>query len=415
LKAGAYGGSEQPLSRWDVTEIYDPDPDAPAKSTTKHGSFIQGWEYFATRYYGIANAEAANMDPMQRVMLEVGYQSFVAASYNKKHLVATATGVSIGCGGASLEATSAEASPFSGTGAAAAIAANRLSFVLGQTGPSMIVDTACSSSLVAAELSLSYLRLSRCTKALAAGVNALCNARTFLAFSVARMLAVEGRCKTFDSNANGYERGEGCGAAVIAPPPTPAPGLGNFAGSGVNQDGRSASLTAPNGPSQQEVIRTACRDAGVRPAHVSVSECHGTGTALGDPIEVGALLHVRASAQSDQPVFLAAAKTNVGHLEIAAGKLGFIKCVQLVSGSGLPPNLHLARCNPHLGLDSFASVMPSETTCQVTMQLAGVSSFGFGGANTHSLIYSPCRLHAPQNCALAPAVYNLLFFDWQHV
>jgi acyl transferase domain-containing protein len=263
----------------------------------------------------------------------------------------------------------------------------------------MTVDTACSSGLVAAELSISKLLLSQVSMAVAAGVSALCNPQLFVFFSKAGMLAKDGTCKSFVASANGYERGEGCGAVVVAPPPAPADAFAIFGGAAVNQDGRSASMTAPNGPSQQAVLLSACRHAALRPDHIKLSECHGTGTALGDPIELGALLYVLTASQPEHALTLATAKTNVGHSEWASGILGMIKCILLVTEAKSPPNLHLSKLNPHIDREGYPFIIPTETIGQESAQFAGVSAFGFGGTNAHALV---CSRRRPRPLPQAP-------------
>jgi acyl transferase domain-containing protein len=200
------------------------------------------------------------------------------------------------------------------------------------------------------------------------------------------MLATEGQYKVFNAPVSGYKHKRESGSNMLMCLCFAAIAFGSLCGTGINQDGRSASLTAPNGPSQQEVILASCRQAVVQAHHFEICECHGTGTALGDPIEVGALIQVLGAAQPDHTFNLASAKTNVGHLEMAAGSLGIIKAILLLSKAGVPPNQHLRRNNPHFDEDCCGVHMPSECNSQKSAQFVGVSSFGFGGTNAHSLL-----------------------------
>ncbi|MEM9155469.1 MAG: acyltransferase domain-containing protein, partial [Cyanobacteria bacterium P01_F01_bin.33] len=279
-----------------------------------------------------------------------------------------------------------------GTGTAFSVASGRLSYLLGLTGPSLVVDTACSSSLVALHLACQSLRWRECELALAAGVNVLLQPEGHINFAKARMLAPDGRCKTFDASANGFTRSEGCGTIVLKRlSDATANGdrvLALIRGSAVNQDGRSSSLTAPNGPSQQAVIRQALHSGGVNPDQVDYIEAHGTGTELGDPIEVDALGAVFGTkAERDRPLTLGSVKTNVGHMESAAGIAGAIKAILALQHEAIPPHLHFKTPNPHIAWDEF----PFEVTDRPwprsdRRRLAGVSSFGFSGTNAHVVL-----------------------------
>ncbi|EWM20016.1 polyketide synthase [Nannochloropsis gaditana] len=244
-------------------------------------------------FFGISAMEASSMDPQQRLLLEVGYTALWSAGYDRKDLVSRNVGIFVGIGSNDWSSLVTQATAYTGTGAAASIAANRLSYVFGLKGPSMSIDTACSSSLVSLDAACLRLRINKCESAIVFGINLLLSPASLIALCRARMLCADARCKTFDASANGYVRGEGCGAVVLKRlSDATAAGdrvLAVVRGSGVNQDGRSASLTAPNGPSQEEVILTALQEAQVSPLDVEYVETHGTGTALGDPIEVGAL------------------------------------------------------------------------------------------------------------------------------
>jgi acyl transferase domain-containing protein len=259
----------------------------------RRAAFIDDIELFAASFFGISAAEAKTMDPQQRLLLEVTYDAFYRAGDDRRTLMGLMGGVFVGqCnndwGRIDWGTTSDKMNPFTGTGMSASISANRISYTLGLKGPSMTIDTACSSSLVALDNAVQALRRGRCTVAVAAGVNLNLIAGPFIACCQANMLSPDGHCKTFDASANGYARGEGCGAVILKrvsdAEKEGAAVLGLVRGTAVNQDGRSSSLTAPNGPSQQEVIHAALLEAQVAANELDYVECHGTGTPLGDPL-----------------------------------------------------------------------------------------------------------------------------------
>jgi polyketide synthase 12/polyene macrolide polyketide synthase/epothilone polyketide synthase D len=299
--------------------------------------------------------------------------------------------------------------PYCATGTFAGAGAGRISYTLGLEGPSLAIDTACSSSLVAVHLACQSLRLRECNLALAGGVNLMLDPELGVSLSKARMLASDGRCKAFDAAADGFGRGEGCGVVVLKPLADAQRGgdviWGVIAGSAVNQDGRSNGLTAPNGRAQEALLRSALRSAAISPADVGYVEAHGTGTSLGDPVEVGALAAVLGEGRgSDRPLVVGSVKSNIGHLEVAAGVAGLIKAVLCVRRRQLVPNLHFRKLNPRIAevADGLSIEIPTRVApwrpagerC-----VAGVSSFGFGGTNAHVLVTSPPPVLRP-----APAV-----------
>ena len=274
------------------------------------------------------------------------------------------------------------------------IAANRLSYFLDWRGPSWAVDTACSSSLVAVHQACQSLLQRECNLALAGGVNLILTPQLTMTFSQAKMLAKDGRCKTFDADADGYVRSEGCGVVVLKRLED-AVAHGDkiqaiIRGSAVNQDGQTNGLTAPNGQSQQEVIRLALAKAGVKPSQISYVETHGTGTTLGDPIEVNSLKAVMMEGrESNQPCWIGSVKTNVGHLEAAAGIAGLIKLVLSLEHREIPPHLHLKKLNPYIELEQTEMEIPTQLQPWLSSEeprRAGVSAFGFGGTNAHVIL-----------------------------
>ena len=278
------------------------------------------------------------MDPQQRLLLEVAWEALEHAGQAPDRLSPSATGVYVGQASSDYMAlmhksgdTALLDAHFT-SGVAHSVTSGRVSYLLGLQGPSLTVDTACSSSLVAVHLACQALRARECRMALAGGVNLMLSEDLFIAFSHSRMLAPDGRCKSFDAAADGFGRGEGCGIVVLKRlSDAQADGdriLALIRGSAVNQDGPSSGLTAPNGPAQEAVIREALARAGVTPGDIGVIEAHGTGTQLGDPLEVQALGHVFGPGRdAARPLWLGSVKTNLGHLEGAAGIAGFIKGV----------------------------------------------------------------------------------------
>ena len=371
-----------------------------AAQSSNWGGFLSSVDQFDAAFFGITPREAKKIDPQQRWLLEVAWEALEHAGQSPTQLSGSQTGVFVGISGNDyghqLLAHPSALDAYIGTGNALSIAANRLSYVLNLRGPSLAVDTACSSSLVAVHLACQSLRQGECNLALAAGVNALLSPELTKAFTQTQMMAADGRCKTFDAAADGYVRGEGCGVVVLKRlQAAQAQGdriLAVIRGSAINQDGRSNGLTAPNGPAQQAVIRQALSNAGVAPADIQYVEAHGTGTPLGDPIEVDALQAVLAQGRSpDAPCYLGSVKTNLGHLESAAGIAGLIKGVLALQHQEIPPHLNLNNLNPYITLDQTPFAIATQSQCWTAdhpFRLMGVSSFGFGGTNGHIILES---------------------------
>ena len=304
------------------------------------------------------------MDPQQRHLLEAAFEAFTAAGLGKSALMGSYGGVFVGQDKCDWNRmiTGAQSGPYAATGGSSSISANRISYVLGLKGPSATMDTACSSSLVAADTAAVTLRRRRSELAVVCGVNMTLLPQTFVACCQAQMLSKSGRCRTFDDSASGYARGEGVGAQAMERLGGSGEGpLAELRGSALNQDGRSSNLTSPNGPSQQAVVLAALTEAQVQPGRHTCVETHGTGTALGDPIEVGALQAVLGGSRL-QTLQLGAAKTNVGHLEGGAGMVGLTKLASVLSRNCLPANLHIRDLNSHIfdDIEDFAVNFVSE-------------------------------------------------------
>ena len=362
------------------------------------GGFLKDVDRFDAAFFGISPREAEKIDPQQRWLLEVAWEALENAGQPPDQLSGTQAGVFVGISSNDyarrLFDNHHPMDAYVSTGNALSIAANRLSYALDLQGPSLAVDTACSSSLVAVHLACQSLKQGECNLALAGGVNALLSPELTQVLSKAQMLASDGRCKTFDVDADGYVRGEGCGIVVLKRLSEARTNgdriLAVIRGSAINQDGRSNGLTAPNGPSQQAVIRQALTNAKVAPADIQYVETHGTGTPLGDPIEVDALQAVLATGRSpDSKCYLGSVKTNVGHLESAAGIAGLIKGVLALQHQEIPPHLNLTQLNPYINLQqpTFNIAIEAQVwSAEHPLQLAGVSSFGFGGTNAHIIL-----------------------------
>jgi len=392
---------EIPPDRWDAETYYDSDFDAPGKMATRWGAFLDGVDQFDPQFFGITPREAARMDPQQRLLLEVAWEAFENAGLAADAMRGSATGVFVGIGGSDYAKLPGHVDPslsyidaHVGTGNALSIAANRISYVFDLRGPSLAVDTACSSALVGIHLAVECLRNRQCDAALAGGVNLILSPEVTVAFSKARMLSPDGHCRPFDARANGYVRGEGCGLVVLKRLADAVRDgdrvLAVIRGSAINQDGRTSGITAPNSRSQVAVIIAALAQAERIPVQVGYIEAHGTGTPLGDPIEVQALAEVfRRTASEEIPCRVASVKSCVGHLETASGVAGLIKVVLMLQHGKIPPQPHLAELNPHLDTAGSRLEIVREAVEWPQGQeprLAGVSSFGFGGTNAHLVI-----------------------------
>lgn len=397
LRAGRDAITEVPHDRWDVDAWYDPNPDAPGKINCRHGGFVYGCEGFDSAFFEITPREAKSLDPQHRMLLEVSWEALENSGLVPSEHAGTNTGVFIGItgndyfslvSGGDVERIDA----YLGTGNAHSSASGRLSYFFGFKGPSISLDTACSSALVAVHAACQSIRTGECEMALAGGVNYLLRPEMSINFSKAHMLAPDGRCKAFDARADGYVRSEGCGIVVLKRLSSAIaagdPVLAVIRGSAVNQDGRSGGLTVPNGPSQSTVIRRALTMAGVAPEHVSYIEAHGTGTSLGDPIEVEALHNVFSDRPQDNPLWIGTVKSNIGHLESAAGVASLIKTILCLQGNEFVPSLHFETPNPHIDWNK----LPIKVTAQrmswnaTQKRIAGVSSFSFSGTNAHLIV-----------------------------
>ncbi|SCL23249.1 Acyl transferase domain-containing protein [Micromonospora pallida] len=399
LSQGVDAVGEVPADRWDVDAFFDADPDVPGKMYTRAGHFVAGVDGFDAGFFGVSPREAVSLDPQQRLLLEVAWAALEDAGQVPARLTGSRTGVFVGIGTDDYSLLLRSAGPasmdaYTGTGNAFSVAAGRLSYLLGLQGPSMAVDTACSSSLVAVHLACRSLRSGESDLALAGGVHLVLTPEGTIYLSRTKALSADGRCKTFDASADGYGRGEGCGVVVLKRlSDAQRDGdrvLAVIRGSAVNHDGPSSGLTVPNGLAQQDLIRAALADAGVAPADVDYVEAHGTGTSLGDPIEVDALAAALGKDRpAGRPLLVGSVKTNIGHLEAAAGIAGLIKLVLALRHEQVPSHLHFRTPNPHIPWDRIPIEVATGSRAWPRggkPRVAGVSSFGMSGTNAHLVV-----------------------------
>ena len=399
LEEGRDATRDMPDGRWDLEEFYNPDPDAPGTAYTRRGGFLSNVDEFDANFFGISPKEAAQMDPQQRLLLEVTWEALENAGQAPDELRDSKTGVFVGIAYTDFTqvqmADSKGIDAYYGTGNLLSVAAGRISYTLGLQGPSVSLDTACSSSLVSLHLAAQSLKNHECDMALAGGVNLILAPQFGISYARARMLSRDGICKAFDESADGFARGEGCGIVVLKRLSDARKNgdniIATIRSSSVNHDGRSSGLTVPNGPSQQALLRDALERAKLEPADVDYIEAHGTGTSLGDPIEVGAIGSVFGRGERAQPLLLGTVKTNIGHLEAAAGIAGFIKVALSLKNKKLPANLHFHELNPKISLEEIPALVNTElrnweTSSAGDSRIAGVSSFGIGGTNAHVIL-----------------------------
>ncbi|WP_208615595.1 type I polyketide synthase [Streptomyces rubellomurinus] len=401
-----------PADRFDIDAVHDPDPDAEGRTYVREAALLADVATFDAAFFGISPREAAPMDPQHRLLLQTAWHALEHAGIRPKDLRDSATGVFIGAGTSEYgnHRTGPDRDTYTLTGQLQSFHAGRIAYHLGLQGPALAVDTACSSSLVALHLACEALRAGSCELALAGGVQVLADPGAFVALSRSHALAPDGRSKTFSAAADGYGRGEGVGVvAVMRLSDALAQGrtvLGVVRATAVNHDGASSGITAPNGTSQAKVLRAALDAAGLAPADVDYVECHGTGTPLGDPIEVQALAAVYGQDRTpDRPLGLGSAKAVIGHLESAAGIAGVCKVLASFRHRALPAAVHSTPRNPNIAWDELPVRVIDEATPWEPgerVRRAGVSAFGLSGTNAHVILEeAPAVAAVPE---AAPAV-----------
>ena len=400
LTSGRDAITEVPRERWDWRQYFDRNPEARGAMYAVQGGFLEDVDRFDAEFFGIAPREAAMLDPQQRLVHEVAWHALEDAGIAAGALRDAKAGIFLGLSNIDYFRAAFEddlrLDAYVGSGNALSMAAGRLAYTLGVHGPAMTVDTSCSSSLTAVHLACASLRSGESDVALAGGVNLILAPQMHIAFSRAHMLAPDGRCKTFDAGADGYVRSEGCGVVVLKRLADALRDqdrvLAVIRGSAVNHDGRSGGLTAPSSRAQAALLREAYGRAGVALDAVGMIEAHGTGTSLGDPIEMEALGEVfRGRAKGLSPVAVGSVKTNLGHCEAASGIAGLLKVVLALKERTVPAHLHFAKPSGFIPWGELPFVVPAATTDWVldagqSRRVGGVSSFGFSGTNAHVVL-----------------------------
>ncbi|MEM9923110.1 MAG: beta-ketoacyl synthase N-terminal-like domain-containing protein [Cyanobacteria bacterium P01_D01_bin.50] len=416
LRNGVNAVTEIPSERWNVEAYYDSNPEAPGKMYTRYGAFLDDVSKFDPQFFEISPREAMSMDPQQRLLLEVTWEALENAGIPPEQIKGTQTGVFMGVcfdDYAKFNVKSTDTSrieAYDALGNFRSVAAGRISYFFGLQGPTMQLDTTCSSALLGVHLACQSLRSGESNFALAGGVNLMLEPGTTVGFSKLKALSADGKCKTFDSAANGYVRGEGCGVILLKRlSDAMADGdhiHGIIRGSAANHDGRSNGLTAPNGSAQEALVRQALASAKLKPSQIQYVEAHGTGTSLGDPIEVSALGRVLAQGRSQEnPLIIGSVKTNFGHLETAAGVAGLMKVVLSLQNKEIPAHLHFQEPNPYIPWQKYPLKVPTELTpwsVKNGKRLGGVSSFGMSGTNVHVIIEEAPEPTAIKSAAARP-------------
>ncbi|MDZ4405947.1 SDR family NAD(P)-dependent oxidoreductase [Prosthecobacter sp.] len=403
LVEGRDAVSEVPPDRWNVERFYDTEPGLVGKTIAKRGGFLDNIDQFDPQFFGISPREAPYIDPQQRLLLETAWEAIEDAGLVLDLDKGTDIGVFVGISHNDYQGLQHTATDRAGisahtpTGSAHSIAANRISYCLNLTGPSLALDTACSSALTAVHVACEHILAGHCKTAMAGGVTVMITPDGFIGFSQAGMLSPDGKCKAFDASANGFVRGEGAGM-VLMKKLSDAIADGDpihavIMGSAVNQDGHTNGISLPSGEAQARLVREACVNAGIDPLQIGYVEAHGTGTAVGDPIEAHALADALCNERTTETaLIIGSAKTNLGHLETAAGVAGLVKAVLVLKHKQIPASLHFETPNPHIDFDALKLRVP--TTLEPFSEtpegrLVGINSFGFGGANAHIILKEP--------------------------
>jgi polyketide synthase 12/polyene macrolide polyketide synthase/epothilone polyketide synthase D len=400
LSSGIDTITEIPKARFNIDDYYDPDPDIPEKIYPRGGGFIDNVDLFDAKFFGIAPGEALALDPQQRLLLELSLEALESANITPESLFGSKTGVFIGEASndyLQILMNSAQRDALEAyilTGNIHSTSAGRISYSFGFQGPAISVDTACSSSLVSIHLACQSLRDGSSDVALAAGVNLILTPDSYILGSKMLAFSKDSHCRTFDKDADGFARGEGCGVVVLKRLSGAIHDGDNILavikGSAINQDGRSSALTVPNGVAQEKLLIETLDNAKTKPCEISYIEAHGTGTVLGDPIEVNSLGNVYSKGRNkDSPLIIGSVKTNIGHLEAAAGIAGVIKTVLAIQHKQIPKHLNFKELNPEINLTAIPAIIPVELTDwnpSNGKRIAGVSSFGISGTNAHIII-----------------------------
>jgi len=404
LVEGREAVGDVPPDRWNVDRFYDAEPGIVGKSIAKRGGFVEGLDQFDPQFFGISPREAPYVDPQQRLLLETAWEAIEDAGVTLDFEKGTDIGVFVGISHNDYQIIqgtpwdSAGITPHSPTGSAHSIAANRISYCLNLRGPSVAMDTACSSALTAVHAACEHIWTGRGDVAMAGGVTVMITPGGFIGFSQASMLSPDGKCKAFDAEANGFVRGEGAGMVLLKRMSQAIadgdPIHGVIVATGLNQDGHTNGISLPSPEAQAQLVRDTCIHGDIDPLQIGFVEAHGTGTAVGDPIEAHALAEALCENRpADQPLVIGSVKTNLGHLETAAGVAGLVKALLALKHKQIPANLHFETPNPNIDFEGLK--MRVNTTLEPFPptkkgpRMAGVNSFGFGGANAHVILEEP--------------------------
>ena len=388
-----------PADRWDLDAFYDEDPEIPGKMYARRGVFLDNLASMDPEFFGISPREATWVDPQQRLLMEVGWEAIERAGWIPDE-IGDHTGVFVGWMHNDYQNEASDSflnlNPYIATGAAGSFLCGRLAWYLGLRGPSLAVDTACSSSLVALHLAIQSLGRRDCDRALVGGVNAICSPTTNILTCKLKALSPSGHSRAFDAAADGYLRGEGCGVVTLRRlADAQRDGdqiLGVIRGSAIGHNGAGSGLTVPNPRAQEDVIRKAIAQAGLEPDEIDYLEAHGTGTSLGDPIEVNAASAAYCNDRdASNPLLIGSVKTNIGHLEAAAGMAGLIKVLLSLQNGSIPGQMNFETPNPHIAWDTTPVKVLTEETAwpDPTRRIAGVSAFGMSGTNAHVIVEAP--------------------------
>jgi acyl transferase domain-containing protein/acyl carrier protein len=401
LIEGREAVTDVPADRWNVQRYYDPEPGIAGKTCAKRAGFLDQIDQFDSQFFGISPREAPYVDPQHRLLLETAWEAIENAGlvldFEKGNDIAVFVGISHN-DYQGIQSTASDhfgVTPHTATGSAHSVAANRISYCFNLRGPSVAMDTACSSALTAVHTACEHIWSGRGHTALAGGVTVMITPGGFIGFSQASMLSPDGRCAAFDASASGFVRGEGAGILLLKRFSQAVedgdPIQGVVVGSSINQDGHTNGISLPSPEAQTRLVQDACKDAGVSPIEIGFVEAHGTGTAVGDPIEAHALAEALCKNRST-PLPIGSVKTNLGHLETAAGVAGLLKAMLVLQHGKIPASLHFNTPNPHIDFEKLKLRVPTliepfpETSGE---RLAGVNSFGFGGANAHVILAEP--------------------------
>lgn len=398
IKNGKDAVVDIPNNRWSIKEFYNANKEAEGKTQSKKGGFIDGFDEFDAKFFGINAREAEQIDPQQRQMLEIVWEALEDAGIVPSSLSGSKTGVFVG--GFTLDykilqfSNLDEISTHTAVGSMMTMLSNRVSYIYNLQGPSMSIDTACSSSLVALHVACQSLRNNECTMALAGGIELSYTPEYFIAETKGGFLSKDGKCKTFDEDANGYVRGEGGGVVVLKTLEQAIKDNDNIYAvikeTLVNQDGKTTGITVPNGEAQKELFKDVYARAGINPKDVQYVEVHGTGTGIGDPIEMNAVGEFFGEGRTDENrCIVSSVKSNIGHLEASSGMASVIKSVCILNEKEIAPHIGMKKLNPKIDLEKLMLRIPLENEAWPNDgkdPIIGVNSFGFGGTNAHVIL-----------------------------